>query len=132
MFSCLLLKLNTKLQERFSNGWLYKRNVSDEFNRMPTAVAFVFNLNVKFTSLFGCNSLVNNTYYEIFLLLKATFFFFQKLFYSVRPSLSGIHDYWTAVLESTLDVNVYGHFSMLLSCGTVLCKRSHTVYLGFH
>lgn len=75
MLFCLLLKLNTKLQEHFSNGWLYKRYVSDEFNRMPIAGAFVFNFNVKFTSVFGGHSLLNNTYYEIFLLLKATFFF---------------------------------------------------------
>jgi len=30
-----------------------------------------------------------------------------------RPSLNGVHDHWTAVLKSTVDMNVYGHFSVL-------------------
>jgi hypothetical protein len=71
----------------------------------------VVNFNVKFTSVFGGHSLINNTYYEIFLLL------FPGNFSIVfRPSLSGVYDHWTAVLKSTLPVNLYGHFSVLLSC----------------
>jgi hypothetical protein len=104
-----LLRLNT---EHFSNGWLYKRKVNGEFNRMPIAGAFVVNFNLKFPSVFGGHSVVNNTY-EILLLLKAIFFFAGDFSILFRPSLGGVHDHLTAVLKSTIDMNVYGHLSGL-------------------
>jgi hypothetical protein len=56
---------------------------------MPIAGAFVVNFNVKLTSVCGGHSVVNNTDYEILLLLKATFFLPETFLYCSDLHLVG-------------------------------------------